>query len=212
MGAVTNRFRFKNIDAYITGKTLKVMLMAAGFTLNKDNNVVSEIQASASIGTNIKRKVLANVVVAQDDVNDRATLDADDPQWVDIDPTVDVDSAVIYVVDAQATDAVVSGSQGTRTVSVAGNRTQDYQDGQIVTWSGSTGNNGTYTVESATYDGTTNTNVVFEEAIPSATFDGNLVVDDADQCTVLGETDIADVDPAGNTLTVIFPNPLYYVN
>ena len=67
-----------------SGKTFYLLLVnATGSGLSdatkKDINFVSEISTNELSGTGYVRKTLANVVVTEDDTNDRAVLDADDP-------------------------------------------------------------------------------------------------------------------------------------
>jgi hypothetical protein len=59
-----------------------------------------------------------------------------------------------------------------KTFTVAGNQTSYFPTGSTFTVSGSTGNDGTYTVVSATFG--TSTDVVVVEAIPDATVDGSI--------------------------------------
>lgn len=82
--------------------------------------------------------------------------------------------ALVIYQHVPTTNAIVAVNQGTRTFSIAGNLTVTYRAGKKIVVAGSTGNNGTYNIESATYDGSTNTDVVVREAIPSAVADGNI--------------------------------------
>lgn len=67
-----------------SGKTFILLLVnSTGATLSdatkKDINFVSEISTNELSGTGYARKTLTNVVITEDDTNDRAVLDADDP-------------------------------------------------------------------------------------------------------------------------------------
>lgn len=68
---------------------------------------------------------------------------------------------------------VAGVNQGTRTLTVAGDVTAEVPSGSLIDMDGSTGNDGEYTVESATFD-TDHTDIVVEEALPNATADGYL--------------------------------------
>lgn len=72
------------------------------------------------------------------------------------------------------TYAITAVNQGTKTFSVADNVAPELTAGLVFEISGSTGNDGDYTVVSATWTGA-QTDVVVAEAIPDATVDGNLV-------------------------------------
>jgi hypothetical protein len=64
-------------------------------------------------------------------------------------------------------------NQGTKTFSIVGNYAASMANGDIIRISGSTGNDGWYTVVSSTWNDP-NTDVVVSEAIPDATADGSL--------------------------------------
>lgn len=68
--------------------------------------------------------------------------------------------------------AITGVNTGTKTFTVAGNRSGVYAAGDTFTITGSTGNNGTYTVVSSTY--TSSTAIVVSETVPSAVVDGNI--------------------------------------
>lgn len=65
-------------------------------------------------------------------------------------------------------------NQGSQTFTVAGDQTPYFEAPYTFTVSGSTGNDGTYTVVSATF-ALGSTNIVTVEAIPNATVDGSIV-------------------------------------
>lgn len=68
------------VDA--TAATLRIMLVntpPASAGAAADLNFVSDVVANELAGVGYARKTLATVTVTEDDVNDRAVLDADDP-------------------------------------------------------------------------------------------------------------------------------------
>ena len=69
--------------------------------------------------------------------------------------------------------AITAVDQGTKTFTITGDHTGDIAAEDSVTVRDSTGNNGLYTVVSATLDGS-DTDVVVSEAIPDTTADGDL--------------------------------------
>lgn len=75
----------------------------------------------------------------------------------------------------QATKAITVVAQGPKTFTVAGNITASLPTGYSFTITGSTGNDGTYTVASAS-DVAATTEIIVNEAIPSAVADGNIVM------------------------------------
>jgi hypothetical protein len=94
---LSNHFKYqcfkKQID--LSTDSIKVILMASGFTFNKDNHatyadVVASELASGN-GYTQNTKVLTSQVVTEDDSNDRAIMSCDDVSWTaaggDIGPT-----------------------------------------------------------------------------------------------------------------------------
>lgn len=75
--------------------------------------------------------------------------------------------------------AITAVSTAGQWFEVAGDRTDRFQAGESFTVAGSTGNDGTYTVVSATLQGS-DTRIVVQEAVPDATADGNISLDDDD--------------------------------
>jgi hypothetical protein len=113
--------------------TLKVVLLNASYTPNKDHNFVSDINTYELSGTGYTggfagggRKTLANKTVTQDDTNDWAKFDADDVSYTAINAgtaayaaivkeiTNDAASPVIAVVDINP-DIVTNGGDMTLT-------------------------------------------------------------------------------------------------
>ena len=83
-------------------------------------------------------------------------------------------SDTLYVSIGNGTYAISGVNQGTKTFSTADNVPAEFTAGLLFTVSGSTGNDGTYTVVSATWTGA-QTDIVVSEAIPDATVDGGIV-------------------------------------
>jgi len=70
------------------------------------------------------------------------------------------------------TFAITGVNQGTKTFTIAEDVAFRFIDGNTFTVSGSTGNDGTYTING---DATGTTSIVVDEAIPDATGDGNIL-------------------------------------
>lgn len=115
------------------------------------------------------------------------------------------------------TTAVAVIDQDSKTISAAGDISGFLEKGSRINIDGSTGNDRTsirvgYTVVSATYDGSTNTDIVIEEDIPDSTADGDVqyyaAIDkpnktiriDGDQTTKFTGDDIIEVINAENAL------------
>jgi hypothetical protein len=82
-------------------------------------------------------------------------------------------SYLIDSVDALASAAIIGVNQGTQTFTVSGDQTSHLPVGGSISVSGSTGNNGTYTIASATFGGV-NTDIVVNEVILNPTADGTI--------------------------------------
>lgn len=76
----------------------------------------------------------------------------------------------------EATEAITGVTQGTKTFTVGIDISTFLETGSIITVSGSTANDGDYTVVSAT-ENSGNTDIIVEEAIPDATIDGDITYD-----------------------------------
>lgn len=85
-----------------------------------------------------------------------------------------------------------TGGAGSNFFSVATDLTAYFPTGTRFTVSGSTGNDGTYTVVSASF--TVNTDIIVEEAIPDATVDGSITTAD-------GSTAVTNLTGKGFTVT-----------
>lgn len=69
--------------------------------------------------------------------------------------------------------AITAVDQGARTLTIAGDQTADLPVGRVIDIAGSTGNDGSYKVESAT-ENLGNTDIVVVQTIPDATADGSI--------------------------------------
>ncbi len=76
-----------------------------------------------------------------------------------------------YIIDATGNNVITGVTTGTKTFTVAGDQTANYNADDIIKIRESTGNNGWYTVVSSTFD-TDHTDIVVEEVIIDATVDG----------------------------------------
>ncbi len=72
---------------------------------------------------------------------------------------------------ASGSYAITGVNQGTKTFTIAESKASQFTDGTHFTISGSTGNDGTYTVNG---DATGTTDIIVDQAIPDATVDGNI--------------------------------------
>ncbi len=115
------------------------------------------------------------------------------------------------------TAAVADIDQANKTISATGDISGFLEKGSRINIDGSTGNDRTdirvgYTVVSAVYDGSTNTDIVVKEAIPDATADGNVeyydgintatkkFIIEGDQTTKFAANDIIEIINAENAL------------
>jgi hypothetical protein len=95
--------------------TLKVMLLSAAYTPNKDHNFISDISANELSGTGYTagfggagRKTLASKTVTQDDTNDLAIFDAADVTWTAINAGTVAYAAVVKEVTSNADSPVLA--------------------------------------------------------------------------------------------------------
>lgn len=90
---------------------------------------------------------------------------------------------IIGNTSAETVVAIAAIDTTARTIAVAGDRTSSLSAGDTAGVTGSAGNNGTYTVLSATYSGGA-TVIAVSEAIPSATADGTLTIKPCNRCVL----------------------------
>lgn len=75
---------------------LRLLLVDAGYTFNKDHDFVDDVVADELSGTGYARKTLAGEATSLDNVNDRAEGDANDVTWTGIDAGT-AKAAIIFV-------------------------------------------------------------------------------------------------------------------
>lgn len=75
---------------------LRLLLVDAGYTFDKDHDFVDDVVADELSGTGYVRKTLAGEATSLDNVNDRAEGDADDVSWTGINAGT-AKAAIIYV-------------------------------------------------------------------------------------------------------------------
>ena len=82
---IVNRFPTNLANKIIDfeADSIKIALLKAAYTPDKDHDVWSDVSTHEVAGTGYTTggAVLANCSVTQDDANDLAKLDADDPVW-----------------------------------------------------------------------------------------------------------------------------------
>lgn len=87
-----------------------------------------------------------------------------------------IDTATGVITFAQSTWAIVAVDTGTDVVEVSGDKTGDVSAADSIEISGSTGNDGVYTVQSVTYNGGSGrTEITVTEDITDATADGDVL-------------------------------------
>jgi hypothetical protein len=106
----SNHYKYVLLNA-VSGHTFKAILMNTTFVFDRDAHAtladVTADQIATGYGYTQDDKILTNVAITEDDVNDRAKFTCDDPTWTasggDIGP---FGSMVVYD-DTEADDAVV---------------------------------------------------------------------------------------------------------
>ncbi len=111
---LSNHYKYQLMDGKIDllADTLKIILMNNTFAFDKDADAtladVTADQLATANGYTQDTKILANPVLAEDDVNDKGHFSCDDPSWTasggDIGPT---GAAIVY--DDTTTDDTVIG-------------------------------------------------------------------------------------------------------
>jgi hypothetical protein len=91
--------------------TIKICLMASGFTFNKDTHAVwsdvSSSELSTGNGYTQNTKTLANKSVAEDDTNDRAEMTCDNPSWTASGGSIGPTPGAILYSDTSSDDAII---------------------------------------------------------------------------------------------------------
>ena len=162
----------------------KITNLAAG---SAAGDALSYMQSGAKLdGLDLNSKKITNLK-APDDPGDAANKGYVDSvaqglEWQDsvLDRNLSAEELTASVGDryiigdgTSSPQDVATVNQGTKTFSVAGDYSASMAAGDIIRISGSTGNDGWYTVVSSTWNDP-NTDVVVSEAIPDATADGSL--------------------------------------
>jgi hypothetical protein len=122
--ALSNHFKFQLLNA-LSAHTFKLILMANGFVFNKDTHAtLADVTASQLAPGNgyTGAITLANIAVAEDDMNDKSTLTADDvvitasggiigptPGAIVYDDTMSDDSVAGYI-DFNSNQSIADGA------------------------------------------------------------------------------------------------------
>ena len=100
------------LTEYLSGRTLKVMLLDTSYTPDPDHSFASSL-TSAEIDVtgytrgfgNSARKTLASVSITADNTNNVAVLDAADLTWGSAGGTTDDDVAYVAIIEEVTSDA-----------------------------------------------------------------------------------------------------------
>lgn len=169
--------------------TIVHMLVDETFAADPDQNTVSDIVADEIAGTGYSRKTATGKAETEVGASDKVTFDADSPVWTGANFTNYVKGCVTYKANTNDADhrllvynefpggTVTAVSTGSKQFTVGGiDLTSNIQIGDKIAITGSTGNDGVYTVTAISFS--TNTVITVSETVASATADGqlNLVV------------------------------------
>lgn len=110
---LANHFKYqlanKKID--LAADSIKVLLMASGYTFNKDTHSafanVSATELATGHGYTRNSKVLASCVLTEDSGADRAEMVCDDVAWTASSAIGPTPGAILYDDAASAADAVI---------------------------------------------------------------------------------------------------------
>lgn len=106
----SNHFKYVLLNA-IAGHTFKAILMDTTFVFDRDAHAtladVAADQLDTGNGYTQNNKVLSNVAVTEDDVNDRAQFTCDDPTFTASGGDIGPFGAMIIYDDTDPNDAVV---------------------------------------------------------------------------------------------------------
>ncbi len=111
--------------------------------------------------------------------------------------TIAIVSHEKFAVIGKDSTTITVVNQGTKTFTVTGDITSHLQQGSIVNITGSTGNDGLYSVVSAVLN-VGDTDIVVEEAIPDATADGSV------EYGVKNDITLTDIDATDNAHIQVF--------
>ncbi|GIV82359.1 MAG: hypothetical protein KatS3mg051_1713 [Anaerolineae bacterium] len=168
-------------DKDLSTVVLRAMLMKSTHVPGHDDSFVSDISADEATGGTYARVTLSGVTVAQDDANDRVTLDFNDPTFsspasaqdiigmevymqVGADDSTPADDALVaFIGFGGATVAGLTRATRTITLSVTAATAGIAAGDRIQLHGNANGNDGTYTVASVS-----GSDVVVNEAIGGA--------------------------------------------
>jgi len=138
---VYNRARRRILQGSIvlSSATIKVMLLEAGYTPDKDHDFVSSVNSFEAAGTGYVggfagagRKTVSNKIFTEDDSNDRAYMTGDSITWTGLnfgtivavvliqEVTNDADSELLSYFDTAGLPLVTNGGDVTITINAAG--------------------------------------------------------------------------------------------
>lgn len=102
VATLSNHFKYQLMDKKIdlSADTLKIILMNDTFAFDKDTHatlaLVTADQLETGSGYTQNSKELANLVLAEDDSNDKGKMTCDDVRWVSTGNIGPTGSAIIY--------------------------------------------------------------------------------------------------------------------
>lgn len=100
-----------NLSSGVT--TLKIILMATGFTFNKDTHAtyadVSASELANGNGYAVNTKTLTSVVLTEDDTGDRGHLTCDNVVWTASGGSIGPSPVAIVFDDASSDDTIIGG-------------------------------------------------------------------------------------------------------
>ena len=173
--------------ASLDWSTVVHMLVDQTYNFDPDHNTVSDVVSSEIAGTGASRKTSANPTETQDDTGNKVVFDADDPVWAGANFTNSVRGCITYDPNTNDSDhrlvcynefpsgPVQGVNTSTEVFTITGDLTADIEAGDKIVISGSTGNDGVYTVTAVAANGG-NTDITVSEDVTNATADGTLTL------------------------------------
>jgi len=113
VSTLSNHFKYQLMDKKIdlSADTLKIILMNNTFAFDKDADatlaLVTADQLNTGSGYTQNDKTLANLVLAEDDSNDKGKMTCDDVQWVASGGSIGPTGAAIIYDDDTDDDTVI---------------------------------------------------------------------------------------------------------
>jgi len=118
---------------YLTGQTLKAMLMTTAYTPTVSDNFVSAIVANELSVSGYTRQALTGMAVTQDDVNSRAYFTANNNVWAALATGQTIGWVVLYIDSgSDATSKLYGAYQTTATPTNGGSFTIQWASGASV--------------------------------------------------------------------------------